>query len=102
MLFVLLPTDTIGWPAFLAVFSIAVALGVISHVPGGLGVFETVIVAALGHTANVDQVLGALVLYRLIYNVLPLALAVVFVVGAEVRSLMHRPVGSSLRRVAGG
>lgn len=101
VLFVLLPTDTIGWPAFLAVFSIAVALGVISHVPGGLGVFETVIVAALGHTANVDQVLGALVLYRLIYNVLPLALAVVFVVGAEVRSLMHRPVGSSLRRVAG-
>ncbi|MFP5077548.1 bifunctional lysylphosphatidylglycerol flippase/synthetase MprF [Rhizobium sp. YIM 134829] len=101
VLFVLLPTDSIGWPAFLAVFSIAVALGVLSHVPGGLGVFETVIVAALGHTTDVDDVLGALVLYRLIYNVLPLGLATVFVIGAEVRNLMHRPVGSSLRRVAG-
>ena len=37
-----------GWPAFLAVYSVAVGLGVLSHVPAGLGVFETVIIAALG------------------------------------------------------
>jgi phosphatidylglycerol lysyltransferase len=101
VLFVLLPDNAIGWPAFLAIYAVAVGLGVLSHVPAGLGVFETVIVAALGQTTSVDTVLGALVLYRLIYHVVPLLLAVLFVVGAEVRTLARKPVGSSMRRVAG-
>ncbi|MEK1931854.1 MAG: hypothetical protein AAAC47_19140, partial [Pararhizobium sp.] len=101
VLYVLLPDGIMGWPAFLAVYSVAVGLGVLSHVPAGLGVFETVIIAALGQTADVDAVLGALMLYRVIYHVLPLLLAVVFVIGAEVRGLYRRPVASSLRRVAG-
>jgi phosphatidylglycerol lysyltransferase len=101
VLYVLLPGGVMGWPAFLAVYSVAVGLGVLSHVPAGLGVFETVIIAALGQTADVDAVLGALMLYRVIYHVLPLLLAVIFVVGAEVRGLSRRPVASSLRRVAG-
>jgi phosphatidylglycerol lysyltransferase len=101
VLYVLLPEGVIGWPAFLAIYAVAVGLGVLSHVPAGLGVFETVIVAALGKTIDVDTVLGALVLYRLIYHVLPLLLAVIFVIGAELRSLYRKPVASSLRRVAG-
>jgi phosphatidylglycerol lysyltransferase len=99
VLYVLLPDGVIGWPAFLAIYAVAIGLGVLSHVPAGLGVFETVIVAALGQAADVDTVLGALVLYRLIYHVLPLLLAVIFVIGAELRSLYHKPVASSLRRV---
>lgn len=101
VLYVFLPDGIMGWPAFLAVYSVAVGLGVLSHVPAGLGVFETVIIAALGQTADVDAVLGALMLYRLIYHVLPLLLAVIFVIVAEVRSLSRRPVASGLRRVAG-
>ncbi len=101
VLYVLLPDGVIGWPAFLAIYAVAIGLGVLSHVPAGLGVFETVIVAALGQAADVDTILGALVLYRLIYHVLPLLLAVIFVVGAELRSLYHKPVASSLRRVGG-
>ena len=97
----LLPDNVIGWPAFLAIYAVAVGLGVLSHVPAGLGVFETVIVAALGQAVDVDTVLGALVLYRLIYHVLPLLLAVIFVIGAELRSLYRKPMASSLRRVAG-
>ncbi len=101
VLYVLLPDGAIGWPAFLAIYAVAVGLGVLSHVPAGLGVFETVIVAALGEAADVDTILGALVLYRLIYHVMPLLLAVVFVVGADLRSLYQKPVASSLRRVGG-
>lgn len=37
VLYVLLPAGTIGWPAFLAVYSLAVGVGVLSHVPAGLG-----------------------------------------------------------------
>ena len=101
VLFVLLPSGSIGWPAFLAIYSVAIGLGVLSHVPAGLGVFETVIIAALGQTANVDSVLGALVLYRVIYHVLPLVLAIIFVLGTELRSFAGKPAASSLRRVAG-
>ena len=101
VLYVLLPAGTIGWPAFLAIYCVAVGLGVLSHVPAGLGVFETVIVATLGHAADVDALLGALVLYRVIYHVLPLLIAIVVIVGMEVRQLAGHPVASSLRRAGG-
>ncbi len=77
VLYVLLPAGTVGWPAFLAIYAVAVGLGVLSHVPAGLGVFEAVIVASLGRAAGVDAVLGALVLYRVIYHLLPLLIAIV-------------------------
>lgn len=101
VLYVLLPTGTIGWPAFLAVYSLAVGVGVLSHVPAGLGVFETIIIATLGHNADVDTILGALVLYRVIYHVLPLVIAIAVVIGIELRQLSGHPVASSVRRIGG-
>ncbi|TCL69786.1 bifunctional lysylphosphatidylglycerol flippase/synthetase MprF [Rhizobium sp. BK251] len=99
VLYVLLPQTSIGWPAFLAVYAIAVGLGVLSHVPAGLGVFETVIIASLGNAVNIDAVLGSLVLYRVIYHVLPLLLAVLIVSGAELRRFVDHPAASSVRRI---
>lgn len=99
VLYVLLPQSPVGWPAFLAIYSIAIGLGVLSHVPAGLGVFETVIIAALGGTANVEDILGSLVLYRAIYHVLPLLLALIAVTGTEFWQLTRHPVASSTRRV---
>ncbi|KQV66086.1 bifunctional lysylphosphatidylglycerol flippase/synthetase MprF [Rhizobium sp. Root1220] len=99
VLYVLLPQTAIGWPVFLAVYAIAVGLGVLSHVPAGLGVFETVIIAALGSAVNIDAVLGSLVLYRLIYHVLPLLLAVLAVSATELRRFAGHPVASGIRRI---
>ncbi|MBP1882746.1 bifunctional lysylphosphatidylglycerol flippase/synthetase MprF [Sinorhizobium mexicanum] len=101
VLYVLLPSGTIGWPAFLAVYSFAVGIGVLSHVPAGLGVFEAVMIATLGRTADVDTILGALVLYRLIYHVLPLLIAIVMIVGVEIRQFAGHPAASSVRRIGG-
>ncbi|MEI2301510.1 bifunctional lysylphosphatidylglycerol flippase/synthetase MprF [Ensifer sp. MJa1] len=101
VLYVLLPAGAIGWPAFLAVYSLAVGVGVLSHVPAGLGVFETIIIATLGHNADVDTILGALVLYRVIYHVLPLLIAIAVVIGIELRQLSGHPVASSVRRIGG-
>ncbi|MDK1376313.1 bifunctional lysylphosphatidylglycerol flippase/synthetase MprF [Sinorhizobium sp. 6-70] len=101
VLYVLLPSGTIGWPAFLAVYSFAVGIGVLSHVPAGLGVFEAVMIATLGRTADVDTILGALVLYRLIYHVLPLLIAIVVIIGVEVRQFAGHPAASSVRRIGG-
>ncbi|MDM9625913.1 bifunctional lysylphosphatidylglycerol flippase/synthetase MprF [Rhizobium sp. S152] len=99
VLYVLLPQTAIGWPVFLAVYAIAVGLGVLSHVPAGLGVFETVIIAALGSAVNIDAVLGSLVLYRLIYHVVPLLIAVLAVSATELRRFADHPVASGIRRI---
>ncbi|MBP1846537.1 phosphatidylglycerol lysyltransferase [Rhizobium petrolearium] len=99
VLYVLLPQTNIGWPSFLAIYATAVGLGVLSHVPAGLGVFETVIIAALGNTVSIDQVLGSLVLYRVVYHVLPLLIATLVVIGVEIRQLAHHPVASTLRKL---
>lgn len=101
VLYVLLPqSDTpISWPSFLAIYATAVGAGVLSHVPAGLGVFETIIVAALGNTVDIDQVLGSLVLYRVIYHVLPLLVATLFIIALEVQQLAHHPVASTLRKL---
>jgi len=74
-LYVLLPVTT-GMPTlvqFLPIFVGATVLGIVSHAPGGVGVFETAILATLpGHA---PEVLVSLLSYRVIYNLLPFAIA---------------------------
>lgn len=101
VLYVLLPPIDISWPAFVAIYSVAIGLGVLSHVPAGLGVFETVIIAALGSTADVDTILGSLVLYRIIYHGLPLLVAIVLVSLTELQQVARHPAVAGLRRIAG-
>ncbi|MCB2111044.1 MAG: bifunctional lysylphosphatidylglycerol flippase/synthetase MprF [Defluviimonas sp.] len=74
-LYVLMPADLLSsLPWFLTIFFAAVALGILSHAPGGLGVFEATIIAGMGASGRSD-VLAALLLFRLIYTLLPFALA---------------------------
>nr|WP_218005361.1 bifunctional lysylphosphatidylglycerol flippase/synthetase MprF [Hydrogenophaga palleronii] len=84
-LWFLLPADAIAFPAFVGFFALAIALGVISHVPGGLGVFEAVMLLALGNKVPPQQLAAALVLFRVVYFLLPLALALALLVSAEWR-----------------
>lgn len=51
--------------------------GVVSNVPGGLGVFETVILLLLAPQVPAVSVLGALLAYRAVYYFLPLMVAIV-------------------------
>lgn len=85
VLWVLLPAGPVGFPMFLSVYAVAIGIGVLSHVPGGVGVFETVIVGGLGTRLPVDGVLGALLLYRIIYYAVPLVLAAVALTVVEIR-----------------
>ncbi len=84
-LYVLLPTGAPGFLTFLAVFSAAAMAGVLSHVPGGVGVFEAVIIAAMPADVPLEHVAAALLLYRLIYYLIPFALALSFVALNEAR-----------------
>lgn len=74
--YVLLPaSSSVSYPAFLGIFVLAQVTGLISHVPGGIGIFETVMVLMLSPRLPVPAVLGSLLAYRGIYYLLPLALA---------------------------
>lgn len=84
-LYVLMPADLVGnFPFFFLVFVVAVGLGVLSHAPSGLGVFEATILAATGATGRSDA-LAALLLYRVIYTGLPFVVACLGLVAVEIR-----------------
>jgi phosphatidylglycerol lysyltransferase len=75
VLYVLLPPQAaISFGAFAGIYLIAIAAGVISNVPGGIGVFEAVFLVLLPAVPK-DRLLGALVAYRAIYYFAPFALA---------------------------
>lgn len=74
-LYVFLPATDLGFFTFLAVFAAATMAGIISHVPGGIGVFETVVIAAMPAGTPVEKVAAALLLYRLVYYLVPFVIA---------------------------
>lgn len=75
-LYVLMPSDLAqNFVFFFVIFVSAIGLGILSHSPGGLGVFEATIIAGLGGTGRSD-VLAALVMYRVIYTLLPFVIAI--------------------------
>jgi glycosyltransferase 2 family protein len=59
----------------LATLLVACIAGVVTHIPAGLGVLEAVFIALLGHRVPESQLLGALIAYRAVYYLAPLALA---------------------------
>jgi phosphatidylglycerol lysyltransferase len=66
---------------------------VLSHVPGGLGVFDGVMLRAFGSQAPMESILGALILFRGVYFLLPLALAILLLVNHELHRATDSPVG---------
>ncbi len=70
----------------LGAFLAAQLLGLASHVPGGVGVFEGLMVLLLKPYLSSAGLLPPLVVYRAIYYLLPLAHGAVGLVADEVQS----------------
>jgi phosphatidylglycerol lysyltransferase len=83
VLYVLLPASAPGLPAFLGIYLLAQVAGLVSQVPGGLGVFESVVLLLLAPAVSAPEGLGALVAYRMVYYVLPLGIAAALLGGFE-------------------
>lgn len=84
VLWVLLP-DGVSFPALLAIYAVAIGAGVLSHLPGGVGVFETLMIGGLSRELPLDGIVSALVLYRIVYFAVPLIVAVMVLVAEETR-----------------
>lgn len=82
-MFMLLPAQP---PAdllpFVVVFVLATLLGFISHTPGALGVFDAAILIALSQYAR-EELLATLLIFRVIYYVVPFTLALAVMASRE-------------------
>ena len=96
-LYVLLPPSPgLSFLPFLGVFLLAQVAGLVSQVPGGLGVFETTVVLLLSPVVPADHALGSLLAFRVVYYLVPLVLAALALGAHELlvrRAVLARTVG---------
>ena len=100
VLFVLLPGGAVRFLPFLGAFLLSILAGNISHVPGGLGVFEGTMLLFLNRSVEAGQLLAALVVYRAVYYLMPLALASAVLVVDE--AARRRGTAARVGRVLAG
>jgi uncharacterized membrane protein YbhN (UPF0104 family) len=85
---------------FLTIYAVAMVVGALSHAPGGLGVFELVVVGLMP-AADKAGVLAAVALFRIIYTFIPFLLGVMVIVwmeGRAVRDARRRMVAPGRER----
>jgi uncharacterized membrane protein YbhN (UPF0104 family) len=76
-MWILMPAEPhIGFVTLAVVFVSATLLGFASHAPGGLGVFDAAMLTGLWQFDK-EQLVAGLLLFRLLYYLVPFALAVV-------------------------
>ena len=70
---------------FFSIYLLGMAVSIMSNVPGGIGVFETVIIFLLPETIFKPDILSSLLVYRSMRFLMPLAIALVLVCCFELR-----------------
>lgn len=102
-LFVLIPGATPALlPAFILAYALGIVAAVVTHVPGGIGVFEAVVLAVV--PAGRATLFAALIAYRVLYYLFPLALGILVLAWHEGARQRRRSVRflSGVRAVATG
>ncbi len=85
VLYVLLPYHPeLTYVHLLSFYFLAQISGLASQVPSGLGVFESIVLALVPAELDPSRVLASLLLYRLVFNLLPLSIAGILLLAREV------------------
>ena len=91
VLFILIPSGHgINFLPFLGVFLISQVAGQVSHVPGGAGVFETLMLVLLTPSVSAAQGMASLVAFRAIYYLVPFVFATIALAITEVHRQSER------------
>jgi uncharacterized membrane protein YbhN (UPF0104 family) len=89
-MYMLVPDDpNIGFVSLAVIFVSATLLGFASHAPGGIGVFDAAMLVALWQFEK-EELLAGLLVFRLLYYVIPFALSLV-ILGVRELILALRP-----------
>ena len=96
IVYTLLPAAPgLNWLRFLGIYVASYTAGLAANIPGGIGVFETAMLIGLTPYLEPPQILGAVVVFRLYYYIIPLFLAGGLFAGNEIilrgRTLLHVP-----------
>ncbi len=78
------PARHLTWPMFLGVYVASYTAGLAANLPGGIGVFDTAMLLGLEPYLHAPQIVGAIVVFRFYYYVIPLFLAGFLFAGNEV------------------
>jgi phosphatidylglycerol lysyltransferase len=85
ILYAFMPAElNMSWPAFVGVYCIAFVAGQMSNVPAGLGVLEAALLLMLPQVPPA-KLLGAVLAYRGVFELLPLIVALLALVWVEGR-----------------
>ena len=101
VMYALLPTGHVSYLTLLGAFLAAQLLGLVSHVPGGVGIFEGLMVLLIEPLIGPADLVPALVVYRIVYYLLPLAVALVALLADEIylRRAQAAWLGSTVGRI---
>ncbi|CCQ60508.1 lysylphosphatidylglycerol synthase domain-containing protein [Crocosphaera watsonii] len=80
----------ISYSAFFGIYMLAQVAGLASNIPGGLGVFETVMILLLAPFIASEDLLGTLLIYRGIYYFMPLTVASLLLGKYEWNHFFHK------------
>lgn len=95
ILYLLMPAELgMSWPAFIAIYCIAFVAGQLSNVPAGLGVLEAVLLLLLPQVPPA-KLLGAVIVYRAVFEVLPLFVGLVLWTLYEIGALKRKRTASA-------
>lgn len=84
----------------LGILLVSAIAGAIAHVPGGIGVIESVFIALLPAELPQHEILGALLVYRALYYIAPLMIAGAWYLAVEAKMSGPAKGGPSDRGVA--
>ena len=90
-MYMLVPAEpNIGFITLAVIFVAATLLGFASHAPGGLGVFDAAMLVALWQYDK-EELLAGLLLFRLLYYIVPFALSLLILGGRELVLALRTP-----------
>ena len=93
-MYMLVPNEPhIGFVTLAVIFVAATLLGFASHAPGGLGVFDAAMLIALWQLDK-EELLAGLLLFRLLYYIVPFMLSLAILGGRELTLSLSPPVPS--------
>lgn len=92
------PAPGLDFWGFLAIYLACYCAGLITNLPGGIGVFDSAMLIALSRLMPVPVAATAILIFRLYYYIIPLFVAGLLFAGNEAlvrgRNLLHRPGGA--------
>lgn len=85
VLYLILPPGAVSLGAFLAAYFIVEVVAILTHAPGGIGVFESTMLMLLDGRLSEAALLSSLLLYRVIYYLIPLVIGIALLTFDEIR-----------------